>query len=204
MNFLVSKYTSPLTAYAYPLSSNSFTNAIICSILSVTLGWTLALFIPRPSASTKYSFMYLLATSSGVIFSSWPLFIILSSTSVKFCTNVTSYPLYSKYLLNVSNIIKGLAFPICIKFYTVGPHTYIFTLPSSIGLNSSFLRDNVLYNFTIITSPLIKIIISMSLNISIFFLYFLYIFNCLLYYYTLLHNFNNNYKTIFYYFKTNI
>ena len=32
MNFLVSKYTSPLTAYAYPLSSNSFTKAIILLI----------------------------------------------------------------------------------------------------------------------------------------------------------------------------
>lgn len=60
-----------------------------------------------------------------------------------------------------------------------------------------FLRDNVLYNFTTITSPLIKIVVFYIINISIFFFIFFYIFNCLLYYYTLLHNFNNNYKCIF-------
>ena len=58
-----------------------------------------------------------------------------------------------KILKNPENILRKLKsmrrglrilFAIWKKLYTVGPHTYIFTKPSSIGLNSSFLLVSVL------------------------------------------------------------
>src|SRR5664279_4059481 len=60
--------------------------------------------------------------------------------SVKFWQNSTLYPLYSRYLRSVSNVINGRAFPRWKKLYTVGPHAYILTLPGSIGMKSSLLR----------------------------------------------------------------
>ena len=41
------------------------------------------------------------------------------------------------------------------RLYTVGPHTYIRTFPSSSGTNSSFLRDIVLKSFVSLSSDII-------------------------------------------------
>src|SRR5699024_7464475 len=51
--------------------------------------------------------------------------------------------------------IIGLAFPMWIKLYTVGPHTYILTFPSSNGTNFSFCLVIVLYNFIRLLPPFV-------------------------------------------------
>ena len=47
--------------------------------------------------------------------SSFARLMILSSTSVKFCTKFTSKPLYSKYLRTTSNMMVGRALPTWMK-----------------------------------------------------------------------------------------
>ena len=47
----------------------------------------------------------------GEIFSSLALAIILSSTSVKFCTRITSWPINSRYLCNTSKVTVDKAWP---------------------------------------------------------------------------------------------
>ena len=64
--------------------------SMICWMFSVAFGCTVASRTPSACASVKYSAMYFFATSSLEMPSSLARLMILSSTSVKFCTNVTS------------------------------------------------------------------------------------------------------------------
>ena len=63
---------------------------MISGMCSVALGWTVALRTPSASTSLKYSPMKRSPSSLTVVPSSLARLIILSSMSVKFCTNVTS------------------------------------------------------------------------------------------------------------------
>jgi len=62
---------------------------MMSGMCSVAFGCTVAARTPRPSASLKYSAIYFSATASEEMPSSLARFMILSSTSVKFWTNVT-------------------------------------------------------------------------------------------------------------------
>ena len=66
------------------------TRAMISGMCSVALGWTVARRTPRASTSWKYSAMKRSPRALTVVPSSLARLIILSSMSVKFCTNVTS------------------------------------------------------------------------------------------------------------------
>ena len=100
----------------------------------------------RPAASFLYSDIYFSASSFTVIPISFARFIILSSTSLKFCTNFTLYPRHTRYRRSTSNTQSGRALPMCIRLYTVGPQAYIFTV-SPIGINSSLFLLMLLYIF---------------------------------------------------------
>ena len=64
--------------------------SMIWGMFSVALGWMVAGRTPRPWASVKYSWMYFSATAWEVMPSSLARLMILSSTSVKVWTKVTS------------------------------------------------------------------------------------------------------------------
>ena len=70
--------------------------SMILGISWVARGYTAARFTLRVSMLRMYSAMCLSASSSGEVPSSWDLWMILSSTSVKFWTCCTSWPRYSR------------------------------------------------------------------------------------------------------------
>ena len=84
---------------------------MIWAMFSVALGWMVASRTPRPWASLKYSSMYFSEMAWDVVPSSLARLMILSSTSVKFCTKVTWYPRYSRYRRSTSKRIMGRALP---------------------------------------------------------------------------------------------
>ena len=99
-------------------NNNVIFSNILSSIPAVTFVFfvsTRRVFVKNKKGFTlkeKY-FIYFSETSLAEVPSSIDLFIILSSTSVKFCTNSTSIPLCSKYRANVSKTTIGRAFPKC-------------------------------------------------------------------------------------------
>ena len=96
-----------------PLSIRPCTNLMMSGMVWVTLGCTVAGVTFSCFTSSKYAAMYFSPTSRAEIPSSLARFMILSSTSVKFCTNFTFWPLYSRYLRMVSKTTMGLALPMC-------------------------------------------------------------------------------------------
>ena len=69
---------------------------------------------------------------------------IRSSTSVKFRTNVTRYPLDRRYRRSTSKTSAERAWPMCEKSYTVTAQTYIRISPEASGTSSSLVRVSVL------------------------------------------------------------
>ena len=115
----------------------------MASISSVALGRTVGSATPAACMSSMKAWVKRSATSAAVEPSCSALVMILSSTSVTFCTNVTSKPFHSRYRRIVSNEMNVRALPMWMRLYTVGPQTYMPTLPSSIGSNGRLVRDLV-------------------------------------------------------------
>ncbi len=95
--------------------------------------------------SLWYSSIMVCDSLSGSMPSSFALLMILSSTSVKLVTWLTSYPLCLRYLAMTSKLMADFAWPRCDWSYTVTPQTYMPTFPSASGSNGSFFLVSVLY-----------------------------------------------------------
>jgi len=85
--------------------------SIMASIVSVALGCAVGLSTPSASMTSWNAFVYSAATSAAVRPSSLARAMILSSTSVMFCTNLTLNPLNIRYRLMTSKVRKVRALP---------------------------------------------------------------------------------------------